>query len=166
MKRDAWCPEDLSLEVNPPLVSADRSAANTDRVLEQFADQARYVKRDVDGHPGDETFCNFFVRDTLLAQRISIPRGTVNQLIAFFTTSNDWSEIRPWVAQQLVRLGVPVVVLWANPEGHGHIARLRSPRPGDDPNGWYIAQAGLTNFIYGTLGSGFGARPVRFFAHP
>lgn len=167
MKRDPWCPEDLTLEVKPPLVLLERSAGNTERAIAQFADQARYVKRDYDGIPGDETFCNVFVRETLRAQGVEIPRMRANDLVEHFTATQPWETVRPWVAQILVRAGIPIVVGWRNPTGRtGHVARLVAPRIGDDPNGWYIAQAGVTNFVYGTLGAGFGARPTQFFAHP
>lgn len=167
MKRDPWCPEDIALEVKPPLVLVERSAGNTEKAIAQFADQARYVKRDVDGVPGDETFCNMFVRETLRAQGVEIPRMRANDLVEYFSITQPWDTVRPWVAQVLVRAGIPIVVGWKNPTGRtGHVARLVAPLPGEDPNAWYIAQAGVTNFVHGTLGAGFGARPVQFFACP
>jgi len=167
IRRDAWCPEDLSLEVMSPRIFFDRSAANTAAAIEQFDGQARYVKRDVDGHPGDETFCNFFVRETLAAQGVFIPRMRANDMVDWFARSTEWATVPAWIARDLAERGRPVVVGWKNDPGRpGHVARLRAARPGDDSVSWYIAQAGLTNFIYAPLSSGFGARPVKFFACP
>jgi acetylornithine deacetylase/succinyl-diaminopimelate desuccinylase-like protein len=165
----AWAPDELAAEVKPPIVLLPRSAQNTELAIEQFADLSRYVKRDVTGDHIDETFCNFFVRETLRAQGVEIPRARCNDLITFFQSSSDWDRVRPWVAQALTHAGFPVVVLWVNPtpSSSGHIARLKPRRAGDDPNGWYIAQAGSSNFTHDKLSKGFGdLKPLHFFAHP
>lgn len=164
-----WAPDDLNVEVRPPIVLLPRSAQNTELAIEQFADLSRYVKRDVTGDGIDETFCNFFVRESLRAQGVEIPRGRCNDLIAFFQSSSAWDLVRPWAAQALAQVGHPVVVLWVNPEPKrsGHIARLKPRRSFDESDGWFIAQAGLSNFTHDKLSRGFGAlKPLHFFAHP
>lgn len=175
MKASPWCPVDPRLPCLPPIKSpVIRAPEITDQVIEQFADEARYVKRDLDGRPGDETCCNFFVVDTCEAQGVIFPRVDghymrANDLVAkYFTSAAPWEIVKPWVALDLVRLGRVVVVGQVNPSGPGHVVRLKAPRKNDNPNGWYIGQAGIRNFTHGPIEWGFGSNPkgLVFAVHP
>jgi hypothetical protein len=176
MKTSYWCPIDLFKRPLPPVVElVERSAEITDKIIEQFADEARYVKRDLDGKPGDETCCNFLAVDTCAAQGVTIPRDQsglylrANHLVReYLRHTPPWELVEPWIAHDLAKLGRIVIVGQENPTGPGHVARLKAPRPGEDPKGWFIGQAGGRNFTHGPMEWGFGKNPkgLVFAVHP
>lgn len=175
MKISPWCPIDPRLPCTPPFRSPERGPAILEVILEQLEGEQRYVARDLTGDGKPETCCNFYVVDSLAAQGIVIPRDAsgnylrANYLVAtYFAHTAPWSIVEPWIAQHLVRLGVPCVVGQVNPSGPGHVARLRSPRKQDNPKGWYIGQAGSSNFTHAPIESGFGPNPkgLVFAVHP
>ncbi len=87
----------------------------------------KYVKRNVDGVPGDETFCNWFVNDVALA--IGCPEfdGDPWPLKANVIVKNidnnpaRWQPADPDEAQDSANEGKFVISGWANKEGHGHV---------------------------------------------
>lgn len=172
MADPAWLTANLALTPLAPVVNkpGERSAAELRAVVEQFKTESseRYRKRDVDGRPGDETFCNFFVRDVLLALSVSLKWPLrANEFHAYLQHGGaGWAEVPEWVAQVLANSGFPVLAVWTNPMGpHGHVALLVPSRNELDKDTTFIAQAGAINFSYGRLEQGFGKRPVVFFAH-
>lgn len=170
----SWLKEDVSLEIVAPLTSHEgsRSAADLRAVVAQFcvATARRYAKRDIDGKPGDETCCNYYLREVLAAMGCVIPRMKANAHGDWFMkaqATTSWTQVRPWVAREMARAGFPVVALWENPNGpHGHVAIVVPSRDELDRDTTHISQAGLSNFEYGRLTDGFGTRPVTFYVHP
>lgn len=164
-----WCPMDLNAEVIAPKKGSviDRNPAELTAVVAQFENQPRYEKRDVTGDGIDESFCNFFVREVLKALGVSIPRGRCNDLIKFFMTSSEWERVSEWMARDLSgKAGRPVIAIWKNPDQgrSGHIAIVVPSRNELDRDTTFIAQAGISNFIYGRLKDGFGSHTPVFYA--
>lgn len=128
----------------------------------------RYTPYDVDGKPGDETWCNLFAQDVSEAMSVMIPRYTrANELVAWLGTPTAatfaWETVPAHVAQRMADEGQLALVGWVNPSGPGHIAVL-VPSLGEA--GTFIAQAGGVRFTRGTVAQGFGGRAVTYFAHP
>lgn len=170
---------DLAAELELPVVNTahTRTPAALHQVAEALVHQERYRKRDVDGKPGDETFCNFFVREALRMLGIRLPRMRANEFARHFRSVEALSEL--WtaeplhVARDLAQLGRPVVAVQENPAGSGHVALLMPAKTQGDLElalktySTWIAQAGLSNFAYGLLRQGFNpTRAVQYFAHP
>lgn len=129
---------------------------------------ARYTPRDVDGVPGEETWCNLFLQDVCEAMGVMMPRHKrANELIIWLATDglrHGWEQAAEHVAQRMADEGQLAVAAWfSRSGGPGHVAVL-VPSLGED--GTFIAQAGRTNFTRGTLANGFGDRLVTFFVHP
>lgn len=156
---NVWCHMDLSSDVVPPLVCLRQawSRARYVAVIEQFANQGRYVRRDVDKDGDLDTFCNFFARDVMLAYSCPLPRMKANGM--HYWLSGDDGRKAGWLssteAQAMVSAeqGRPTLASWANEAGPGHIAVVR---PSEYIGVVCIAQAGKNNFIAGTLTEGFG----------
>lgn len=166
-----WCSLDLALEVTPPVRRPGiglklREPIFLRQVVEQFAGQARYVKRDVTGDKLPETFCNFFVRDVLRALGVDIPRMRAHEWGPWLAKSPHWSTVPPWVAIALAQSGFPVVAWQVKNIPTGHVALLVPAKNDFDIGKVWIAQAGRENFVYGELAAGFGQYEVKFFAHP
>jgi peptidoglycan hydrolase-like protein with peptidoglycan-binding domain len=69
-----------------------------------------------------------------------------------------WQE-----AQNLANRGFPVIGIWSNPGGIGHVGVVR---PGQaSANGPALAQAGAKNFNHGHVHEGFGNRPVEYWVN-
>jgi hypothetical protein len=141
-----------------------RDPAVTTLVVKQFAPDladpgSRYAK-DIHG-----TYCNIFVWDVTRALGCEVPHWvnkretTANDLADWLADlSNGWNETDD--PEKLARGGLPIVAVWKNPQGHGHIAIGYM-----DGGGFAIAQAGGKNFESGTVAEGFGKRDVKFYYH-
>lgn len=172
-------PTDLKVEVVVPVVSrpGHRSPAALSAVATHLTLQPRYAKRDVDGKPGEETMCNFFVREGLRMLGISVPRVVANDFPRHFRTpeaiADGWTWVPKWVARELVEVGVPVVPVQENAAGRGHVALLKAPNNDEEreharrlDSAW-MCQAGAANFAHGLLFQGFRKDlPITFWAHP
>lgn len=156
----------------------NRSAARLNAIIAEhhFRGHARYTPRDVDGRPGDETWCNLFAQDVCEAMGVMVPRQMrANQLVQWLAQDAapfDWECLSlatesdrdaAHVAQAMADEGQLALVGWVNPAGPGHIAVV-VPSLGEP--GLWIAQAGRINFTRAPLAQGFGGRVVTFFGHP
>jgi hypothetical protein len=127
------------------------------------------------------TWCNIFAWDVTRALGAEVPhwvddagraapagRGrelSANATMRWLEThgaDHGWQEAGGAAAERAVAAGRPVLAVWLNPDGHGHIAVV-VPAPGE--SGVHIAQAGRVCFDSAPLADGFGDRPVRFFVH-
>lgn len=169
---------DLHLEVAVPVVSTAgrRSPGTLNAVGIYLAMQPRYVRRDVDGKPGEETLCNFLVREALRMLGVEIPRLIANDFAHHFRTpaaiGELWSWEPRWVAREVAERGCPVVAVQEAP-GHGHVALFQASASDEEyrqvvlhDSAW-ICQAGFNNFAHGMLRQGFRADlPITFWCHP
>jgi hypothetical protein len=170
----AWLKSDVGEEISPPHTghAGERSAAELRGIVAQFQVDTclRYKKRDLDGKPGDETCCNYFVREVLGALGLPMQRMRANQIYDYLlkghVTGNGWDQVPQWVGRALANAGYPVVAAWENPQGPGHVGIVVPSRNELDKDTTFIAQAGAVNFSYGRVEQGFGPRPVAYFAHP
>lgn len=174
MSDPAWLHPNVADEIEAPIkgLPGDRSPAQLRAVVEQFevGTCERYRKRDLDGKPGDETCCNYFLREVCIALGCLMPRLRANAIFDFLlkgeTNGNGWTQVRQaWIARALANAGYPVVVAWENPMGPGHVGIVVPSRSELDKDTTFIAQAGAVNFAYGRLEQGFGNKPVAFFTH-
>jgi hypothetical protein len=169
-----WLHRDISLQITAPLLNDPerRSPSALEAVVRQFVlelgntEAHRYQKRDVDGRPGDETFCNFFVNEVTKALGCEIPKQRANDMITWlhsFGTSRGWWQISGELARVLSLQGLPVIAAWRNPDfaRPGHVALLVPPA---GPGIW-IAQAGARCFPCDKLAAGFGNLLPNFYAH-
>ncbi|NPV90053.1 MAG: hypothetical protein HPY50_04665 [Firmicutes bacterium] len=82
-----------------------------------------------------------------------------------------WQEVAPEEAQASANMGQPTVTVWFNPsEDKGHIQVVRPMRDGEqyDPRrGALVAQAGVSNFNYGTAGQVLGnkIKDTKYYTH-
>jgi hypothetical protein len=149
--------------------SGQRSASHYDASLAQFDvdHSARYRPRD------GKTFCNIFCWDVTAAMGAEMPHWLTREgaptwpsSIAHETSANKLADLLPawgWKdcneAHAIVMAagGHPVVALWKNPHGHGHMGMLE-PLPRDIiPE---IAMAGLVCGRHIPLPNAFGGRVV------
>jgi len=167
-------PAALEHDCEPPirLRPDERSPLLLVDVVQQFQVESaeRYRARDVTGDGRPETFCNRFACDVAEAAGVPLPYMLVNDLVMWLATAPGrlagWQQVEEADARRAAELGELAVACYYNRNGgHGHIAVLVPPRPGDAPCRTYIAQAGAHNFSHGTLQSGFGGLPVSFFLH-
>jgi hypothetical protein len=167
-----WCHADITKPVEAPLQILPY-ALTKERfltVLNQFANQARYVKRDITGDDKAETFCNFFVREVLAAMGIYLPRLKANEIIEWLLgpegIAGGWRKEQQEAARSMGAIGIPVITGFKNDAGPGHLALLVPPQRNEDsvPGKIWVAQAGKTNSNYMSLVAAFGTRPVTFFA--
>lgn len=172
MNTPAYLVENIGLDVVSPVTNGDlrRSpAALLGVVSALFVDTApRYKRRDITGDGAPETFCNVFVRDFCDAMGVRLPRPMrANDIISWLTEEHlrgDWSTVDEAAAVAAADAGKVVIAGWYNRNGgSGHLAVVL-PSLGEP--GVHIAQAGVTNFSRGKLASGFGTKPVTFWAHP
>lgn len=165
-----WCHTDLRAEVDAPLVllPTARDKSRYLATVAQFANQARYVMRDVTGDGKLETFCNHFAHDVMRSMSVELPRMLANQMIDWLESEAGrragWSISNRVEAVARAELGYPGLVTYQtmDPSMHGHIAVVvPSPVFGEAR----IAQAGRENFNSGSVGRGFGTVPVQFWIH-
>lgn len=166
-------PVDLSAEPELPLVSTatNRTPGALLVIADHLPQQDRYRKRDVDGLPGDETFCNFLVREALRMLGVKLKRMRANEMCEYFHSTDaladEWTWVNQWVARALAATGVPVVGAWKNAAGPGHVVLLSPPRAEADRQKMMCFQAGASNFAYGTVQQAFGLdKTPLYFAHP
>ena len=115
------------------------------------------------------TWCNRFVSDVTSLLGCPVPFLVANQQLEYLKgidgAADGWFElegpVRHLVAIDKAERGIPVIAVWGNSVGHGHIAILRPALLGK----MFIAQAGATNFSSGPIGKGFGDHPFRLFNH-
>ncbi len=127
---------------------------------------SEYQRRDVTGDGQPETFCNAYVADVTAELGCPVPRMLANAQVAWLDTpdakSSGWEPASQIEALAALERGEIVVVGWANPGGHGHIA-IGAPSP---KVGLHISQAGRTNFACRPVSSGFGTHEVSIWRHP
>lgn len=144
------------------------------------ADQWYYKPRDIDGKPGKETFCNWFIADVLYQLGIDLPRYdasagaytkphpvygnypphkpfSAENLFSFFSSSRDWREVKTTnEAIIAAQNGNVVLASYSGAPGiQGHVAILRSNSSSSDIR---VAQAGTTSSNDISFNSGFGNR--------
>lgn len=121
---------------------------------------------------GSETYCNIFARDVMRCLRaplthwIGEKEQDANAMFDWLSNpANGWRKVTATAASAAAAKGTPAIVAWKNPSGIGHMAVVRPPEPGDNPNIPRIAQAGATNFANGFVSRGFGTRSVSYFVY-
>ena len=169
----AWLHSDLNTPVKAPLKSSQqtRSDVRLAFVVAQFQleNAERFRRRDTDGRPGEETFCNFAAVAITAAMNTPIPQMRANALALWLEGQaidevSQWDGVNAHTAQAMADTGQVALAVWVNPSGGpGHIAIL-VPSLGE-PGTW-IAQAGMTNFTRGLLVRGFGDKNPTFYGHP
>lgn len=173
MPHPAWLHSDLNTPLNPPLRSSvtNRSPERLAFVVAQFHLETaeRFRKRDTDGRPGDETFCNFAAVAITDALGVPLPQLRANAIALWLEgqvldVHSGWERVDEHTAQRMADEGQVALAVWQNSTGGpGHIAVLV---PSLDEGGTWIAQAGAVNFTRGPLTKGFGNYEPEFFAHP
>lgn len=173
MSLPAWLHADLNIPLKAPLTSSvfNRSGVRLYAVVAQFLLEVaeRFRKRDTDGKPGDETFCNFAAVAITAAMSVPIPQMRANAISVWLEGQaldphSGWERVDEHTAQRMADEGQLAVAVWANSTGEpGHIAVLV---PSLDEGGTWIAQAGAVNFTRGSLARGFGDKEPEFFSHP
>jgi hypothetical protein len=173
MAGNEWCHIDLRLDVECPLqIKSDvfNPGLLTD-IIGYHANQARYMRRDLDGDLKPETLCNFKAREILRASGVIIPRMLANQYAKWF--ASEAAKLEGWgievfeKARQLVAVGARVVAVAFNPRGHGHIAVGAPPRSAADamPGKLFVAQAGLLDSSYLPIERAFGGLHFELYSH-
>ncbi len=173
MPLPSWLHSDLNQPLKAPLTSSvlNRSGVRLAFVVAQFCLETaeRFRKRDTDGKPGDETFCNFAAVAITAAMGVPLPQMRANAIAVWLEGQvldqySGWERVDEHTAQRMADEGQVAVAVWANSTGGpGHIAVLV---PSLDEGGTWIAQAGAINFTRGPLARGFGNYEPEFFAHP
>lgn len=147
----------------PPVpVSLPRAKGNLAAAVAslQIPTNPRYAPEAFPG-VGVRTKCNKVAEDFCDAMGVHLPKGLLaREQIAWLISPSSrlygWMEAARAKADEYAEKGHPVLVTWLNPvkEQSSHIAVLRSAGR--------IAQAGRSNFVDGSIASGFGDREVRF----
>lgn len=179
LDRPRWEP------VSPPVRStaAARSGEALLAVVAQFEVETSPRYRAEIRDDRRETWCNIFAWDVTRALDAEVPhwvdragrgvragRGrelTANATVRWLEThgaARGWAEGDAASAVGAAEAGQPVLAVWQNPDGHGHLAVV-VPTLSREPC-LHVAQAGATCFSSRPLAEGFGERPARFFIHP
>lgn len=169
-----WLVDNPAVALVAPLKSTlqDRSAVRLAFVVAQFQLETafRWKKRDVDGRPGEETFCNFAAVAITTAMSVPLPQLRANEIALWLEGQSvdphsGWEQVDEHTAQRMADEGQVAVAVWQNPQPGkpGHIAVLV---PSLEEDGTWIAQAGVKNFTRGKLEAGFGPFKPLFYAHP
>ncbi len=170
----AWLHADLSRPVECPVRSTlqTRAPLLTIAIIWLFLLERveRFRKRDTDGKPGDETFCNFWSVAFAWAMGVPIPQLRANALQVWFQSPEaialGWEQVSQHVAQRMADEGQVAFASWLNPTaGPGHIAPL-VPALGEP--GCFVANVGATNFSRGRIEAAFGVHlaDTLYFVHP
>lgn len=165
-----WLHADYSKPLEPPVRSKPdgRSRLLLIALIWQFSvtRALRWRKRDVDGKPGDETFCNFFTVAVATAMGVLLPQLRANELFGWLqgpeAKAAGWEKADAHTAQRVADEGMLAIAVSRNPNGPGHIAPL-VPSLGE-PGTW-IANVGRTNFERGKLEEGFASYVPDFYVH-
>jgi hypothetical protein len=117
-----------------------------------------------------ESYCNVFVADATatlgvpIPMRTSLPDGSErwwgpNAMQDWLLAEGaaQWRQVAAEEAQRLANAGYPVVAIWKNPQGTGHVAMVRPGPEPIGPGGPRIAQAGTLNLHDTDVATGFGA---------
>lgn len=180
-------PDDQGLPAQPPFRSLEtaRSSNAYLAAVEQF--RVEEAPRYLAGK--GLTWCNRFVCDVTDAMGCPVPYQLANDMADWFLdkgAKKGWQQVDGAKAYLIALSGCPVVAIWKNTEPvldargkpilgvdgkllvhHGHVAMVVPvPAVPSKPAALRIAQAGLRNFNNAPLASGFGTRPVEYFAHP
>ncbi len=165
---DRWNPVHAAITSCPHCRSAEQYLA----VVRQFDVEMnpRYrPARDAAGEVA-ATYCNIFAWDVTRAMGCEIPHWWIghelnaNGLCDWLGRTGirfGWAQVDDAGAVAAAKLGQAVVATWRNPGGIGHIAVVI---PTDSP-GVRIAQAGASCLFDAPVASGFGKRPVTYYAH-
>lgn len=144
----------------------DRSPDNLRNIVAQFADQLFNEWRAHDS----KTFCNFFAQVVTAALQCPIPQALANDQGAWLQTisgrSTGWEECEDEEeAAEAASKGLPVLVTYYNPTGHGHVG-VGVPNQGTD-KGLHVAQAGAwcSLYIKASDAKSFGNLPRRYWRH-
>ncbi len=184
---NAWEPV-IASKVSTPAIrdtlTDSMRAAQYVEIAKQFEVETnpRYVKgHNNDPKDGNETYCNIFQCDVILALGIVLPHwmdpatgapvpmgkgketsaNGVCTWMALHAFEYGWMECGEQQARARATRGYPTIVVWNNPGGIGHVGVVL---PGVDFT--HLAQAGGTNFFDRPLQSGFGGvKPLRFYTH-
>lgn len=147
------------------LACLPRSPEALQKVIDDInpAGAPEYQRRDITGDGVPETFCNKFVQAVCKAMGIVILEAKANATIRWLDSAmgreQGWLECTFDFAKRAASRGELVVVCWENPAGDpGHVSVVR------DAEGNH-AQAGKTNTNKGSIESGFGNHPRRYFHH-
>lgn len=145
---DPWVPLDVPADV----------ARNPAAVVDWLdpAHRPRYQPR------AGNTYCNIFAWDWSRAMGCEIPHVVDGRELTI-NAGIDWLREKGPLAGWFPGAGVvtePTVVTWRNPEGHGHIAVVRS----STGSRWdyRYAQAGATCYADASLGQCFGKPKWQF----
>lgn len=153
-----------------PIPASIRSADQT-LALVQLIDPEHNVSlqpHDVTGDGKPETFCNVFVRTLFSLMEAEIPPMLANQLYDWFRSDEGYQAgFRPIsmsAAAPLAEAGLPVVGVWRNTAGHGHVVAVVPARDENGkpiPGALHSAQAGASNWNNRPLGRA-GVRPEAY----
>lgn len=166
---------DLDLALLQLNLPGDRSPAAIARIISQFnvTESERY-RRNARLPPGMlGTWCNRFVCDVTRALGCGIPMMPANDFQHWFHTSGvraGWSPANPLNVKLLVRMGLPVVGNYFNPNGHGHVMLFRQPaldanQPAYQRGEFFVAQAGALNSEEISLSKVLPLSSVTFWSH-
>ena len=153
------------IPINAPIKNtlSDRNPDKYNKVIDQFKvdTNTRYDSGKKDYNT--DTYCNIFAWDVTMAMGAEIPHYrngeelNANEIFNWLKNEGKnygWQPVDEKTAQEYANMGKPAVAAKENPEPQsGHIAIIR---PGKiTEKGATTAQAGATNFNYGTVGDGF-----------
>lgn len=175
------------VEVEPDFTNLenDRSADQYERAINQFEIESnpRYTPRPAVKDGPVATYCNILHWDITKAMGVEVPHwvdeatgveapmGKGKELSANGTADwfskhglrFGWMMCDEFQARKRAMRGFPTVIIWKNPYGIGHVAIVH-PRSTELVTN--IAQAGSSNFSFGTLAKGFGGqKELRFYTH-
>ncbi|TCO69268.1 hypothetical protein [Marinisporobacter balticus] len=160
----------LRCKLNDGEDTSNRSKKTYNSIIDGFKVETnpKYQKRN------GNTYCNVFAMDIMDA--MGVPYGghkNANGLADWFSKeghSNGWKNVTPKEAAASANMGKPTIVIWKNPDGHGHISVVRPYNPSQPKHysGVYIAQAGTSNFNYKPITYGFGKSKIpqlKYYTH-
>lgn len=175
-----YLPTQAAVTCSPSCRCADHLLA----VLGQFGVLSHVRYRPFRSENGTlTTFCNIFLWDCTRALGCEIPHWadpvtgepvpvnhgeelSANKIVSWLATHGQrfgWMPITPEMANLLAHSGRPVVAVWANPHGPGHVVMLGPSADGSA--GPTIYQAGAQNLFGAPLSHGFGSIKPIFYAH-